>query len=91
MLKFFSAKRYNMIDVLYQYARGEGFVHGRKVAIVSGLKILGYHEDVLIYPRAQIARVSKSYTPVEGWIVNETVRNPKDKKSGYVVCKKVAE
>lgn len=86
MLRFFSAERHKKIDVLYRAAQDARIMSNRKVVIISCLKMLGYHEDVLILPMANISLVYSGYSPVDGWVVRETSRNPKNKTAGYVVC-----
>ena len=64
-------------------------IAGRKSILMSGLNSLGYMGAVLLYHKANLSDVKVGDTPVEGWFVQETIKNPaKNAVDGLVICLK---
>lgn len=58
----------------------------RKSVLMSGVEKLGYMGTILVYKKANLSEVRKGQQVAKGWIVEETIQNPKNKKDGLVIC-----
>lgn len=61
----------------------------RKSILMSGLHSLGYMGSVLLFHKANVSDIRVGDTPVEGWFIQEIIKNPaKNAVDGMVICLK---
>lgn len=81
-------RMYNRIKKMFQEAADAKLIGDRKTAFIPA-GIFGLNGNVLVYHKTSLCEVHRGdYSVVDGYIVSETVADPKNRLDGYVICLK---
>ena len=80
---------YAKVNAAFSAAEDTKLIADRKAALIQGSDI-GLFPKItyLVYPKAHIKEIERGQLSiVHGWIVDETVADPKNKYDGLVICR----
>lgn len=77
---------YSRVENAYETAEDAGLIGDRKSAFISA-ELTSLSGEVLVYKKSMLNEVHRGDTSiVAGYRVVETIKNPKNKLDGFVVC-----